>query len=632
MVVSGGKLHKVTKYNQFRLKLLSILLVLVVSLNATDVQAFAPFRQTGDTLQECDVVSEDELQAELNRVTQQVFATALDQVDITAIVDAQWQLLAIDAVIDAEVDRAVARVRGEKDLWDTFLSGWSAGKAQELTRAVAVYTFEAEGFQTKIDELSAGVANELAQEIALLSAQSVSQAFYCLQTFISGNYSQALLRTFENEVQTATESVDFAGADAFEPGILSVLDQHKTALGGVGVIIAAQVAKRIVVNIGRTISERVAGKIVGRVIGKAGSTIIPIAGWLIGAGLIAYDVYSSRDGALPQIQESLKSVEVKSAIRGEIVGSVEPEFRRELPQVARDISNELFNEWRNVKRNIRQVLELADENPNFNAILSGLDNQTELAKLVNLVGIALPALGEDGFTQAVNNGLLARVLAQPESSFQIIVADKSLDSAIAWSEVAGTAIDQVVEFEIYKHKSPDAISRSLLDQLVAVDNRAAIEKLVLLDSAAIEALLTVSSSNLATLATRLSADELLVLAGYLPRLGQDQKNQLVTRVMAEPALLQRLADPAVQERIVASADIDATLAFLASPQSLAGLYADLTEVFFGRVSIPLVAYKYGLWPTIGIGAGLLLLLLIVLRLIYAFFVWLISPVTRLVKR
>ena len=78
-MVSGGKLHKVTKYNQFRLKLLSILLVLVVSLNATDVQAFAPFRQTGDTLQECDVVSEDELQAELNRVTQQVFATAMDR-------------------------------------------------------------------------------------------------------------------------------------------------------------------------------------------------------------------------------------------------------------------------------------------------------------------------------------------------------------------------------------------------------------------------------------------------------------------------------------------------------------------------------------------------------------------------
>jgi len=613
-------------------KILSLFLALIVGLHATGVYAHAPILQTGQTLQECDVVAEDVLQDELNRVTQQVFGTAMDNVDLAAMVDTQWQAVGIDAVIDAEVDAAVGRVRGEKDLWDTFLSGWSADKAQDLTRTVANYTFESAAFQGKIDELSSAVANDLALEIAVLSAESVSAAFFCLQTFISGNYSQALLRTFEDEVQSATQDVDFAQADAFEPGILSVLDQHKTALGGVGVIIAAQVAKRIVVNIGKTISKRVAGKIVGRVVGRAGSTLIPLAGWLIGAGLIAYDVYSGRDGALPQIQTSLKSVEVKTAIRGEIVGSIEPEFRRELPQVARDISNELFNEWRDVKRNIRQVLDLAATNPAFSTILGGLDSPAELSKLVNLVGIALPALGQAQFEQAIANGMVAQALAQPESSFAIIEASKSLQSAIAWSQMAGSLIEAVVEYEIYKHKAPEELGKPLLEKLVAVDDGAAIAKLVLLDSPALEALLTLSSSNVNTLADQLSAQELAVVATYLPQLDQAQQNQLVTRLIDQPALIQQLQNPAVQKQIVAGADIGATLAFLVAPKSLLGLSTDVTALFLGNAPWSLFTYKYGTGQAVLIGVGLLLALLIVLRLIYGLLAWLASPLTMWFRR
>ena len=116
------------------------------------------------------------------------------------------------------------------------------------------------------------------------------------------------------ELQAETENLQLGNDSNADLGIWTVIDRHKSALGGVGVIIATQIAKRIVVELGETIADRVAGDLVVRVLGKAGTTLIPVAGWVVGAGLIVYDLYQSRDGAIPQIQERLKSSEVKSAI------------------------------------------------------------------------------------------------------------------------------------------------------------------------------------------------------------------------------------------------------------------------------------------------------------------------------
>ncbi len=136
----------------------------------------------------------------------------------------------------------------------------------------------------------------------MASADSVSAALYCLQTFIGHNYSRALVDAFETRVQTATQNATLLDVDTVSPDILAMLGEHQVALGGVGVIIAAQITRKIAVAIAKRISQRVAGRIVGRVLGRAGSTVIPIAGWIIGTGMIVYDLYESRDGALPQIQ------------------------------------------------------------------------------------------------------------------------------------------------------------------------------------------------------------------------------------------------------------------------------------------------------------------------------------------
>lgn len=609
--------------------LLPCTLILALLLNSAPPPALA---QSDDTLQQCNLVAEEALQDELNQVTQQVFADALAKVDLTALVEAQWQKLAIDPVIDTAVDQAVEQVKNEKALWDKFLSSWSADKAQELTKAVAAATFESELFTQKIDELSAAVASELSQQIAVLSAESVSAAFFCLQTFIADKYASVLVREFENKVQTAAGQADLNSGSALDTSILDIVGQHKTALGGVGVIIAAQIARRLVREIGETIAERIAGRIVARVLGRVGSELIPIVGWIVGAGLIAYDVYSSRDGALPQIQETLKSEEVKAGIRTEIVGSIEPEFRREAPQIARDVANDLFSQWREVKRNIRQVLDLAETNVQFKAILNDLQTPDDLARLVNLVGVALPALGPAAFDQAVGDGTLQRAINQPSSSYQIIAATKSVENALAWSAVAGDLTDQVVEYEIYKHKAADQLTRPLLEQLVALNDKPTIEKLILLDPTMIADLLTVSSNNLVGLGNRLSPTELNAVAHFLPLLNQEQKNEFVTRLLSTPALINQLQSQEVQKAVTSSGDLAATLDFLATPKDAVGVFNDGLALVGWQVNPRLFLYKYGMGQSAVIGVVGVLLGLILLRLIWAFIAWLISPVAGLFRR
>lgn len=610
--------------------ILSLLLQPVAVLAAPGEQAT---QQTDNTLQNCESVNEESLQQELNSITQEVVSAAAEQINIGRIVDTQWRELKMDVIIDAQVDRAVERVKGEADYWNKLLSSWSAETAAELTKSVTNYTFESDTFQTKIDELSHNVAADISSQIALLSAQSVSAAFFCLQTFISGNYSGAMVRAFEEQVKLATENVNFAGNEGLDASLLSVIGQHKTALGGIGVIIVAQISRRIMVEVGEAIAERVAGQIVGRILGRAGTTLIPIAGWLLGAGMIAYDLYTSRDGALPQIQETLKSQEVKSGIRGEITASIEPELKRELPQIARDISNQLFNQWRDVKRNIRQVLELSQENENFQALLNAQETPEALAKLVKLVGAALPALGHDGLLAAVDSGLFAQVFAQPEAAFQIVSDTGSLEDAITWADAAGNSLDAVVANEIYKHQPADALDKALLEKLLAVNDKAAIQKLALLNPEALRALLAVSTSNLATMTAQLEAADLEALAAYLPTLNQNQVNQLVSRIISEPSTVSHLQDPALRDYLASNgSNLDQALPFLLSAKEGMAPVTDAGQVLLGQVSWRLFLFKYGVGQSLLVTVGAVVLGLIALRLLFGIIGWLFSPLTRLFGR
>jgi len=611
-----------------RVRFVSLVLVIALLWGVLPANA-APTGQATPTLQDCSTVAEDTLQGELNVVTQQVFAGALKRVDLDAIVDEQWVTLQMDPVVDAAVDRAVERVKSETDLWNKFLSGWSPDKAKELTLAVATYTFGDPAFRTQMDGLSAAVSQDVADQLALASADSVSAALYCLQTFIGSNYSKALVNAFEERVQTATASANLVNSDAVSPDILKMVGEHQMALGGVGVIIVAQITRKIVTSIAQRISERVAGKIVGRVLGKAGSTVIPIAGWIIGTGMIVYDLYEGRDGALPQVQESIKSAPVKAGIRSEIASSIRPELEAELPGLARSIANDLYTEWRAVKRNIRQVIDLAAQNAAFAKILGSMQTSEQMSRLVDLVGIVAKDGGQGTVDRVIEDGSLEKVANLPASAVTLVQESGSLQSALDWHAAVGSRLNDVVAFEIYKHRTPETVDLAQLDALLALGDKTAVARVALLAPEQAGELLKLSTENLVALANQLAPDELGWLAGVLPGVTQERRNALVARILSQPATvasLRRLGDGDIQQ-VINSGNLDAAVTFVAGPKDLGAFWQDVTTVLTGGVSPTLFSAKHGIWPSVGAVAALLLLLLVAFRLVVGMGAWLVEPLS-----
>ncbi len=620
--------HQIFYRQIFYRQIFSALAMLSLLLTSAPAHAAPPSQQAETTLRQCNDVAEDTLLDELNTVSQQVFAAALTDIDVAGIVDDQWSVLAVDGVIDSAVDSAVVQVTNDTDLWTKFLSGWSADQAKELATAVASKAFDSEPFRKKLEEISVAVATEIGAKVGELSAQSVSAAFYCLQTFIGGNYAGVLVDSFEERVQNAIgadESV--VKNNQLDSGVLAILDQHKVALGGVGVIIAAQITRRLLVELGETIAKRVAGKIVGRILGRVGSELVPIAGWIIGTGLIVYDVYSSREGALPEIQDALKSAEVKAGIRSEVVASIQPELELQLPEMARSIANDLFSQWRETKRDIRQVLDLSASNLQFDAILQGIETQDQLAKLVNLVGAILSTQGRPALDSAISDGSLSRALSLPASAPQLVEALGSLPDALAWGDLAGELVEQVVALEIYKHKKPSDFERSTLEKLIAVGDKAAVSNLVLLDNQALASVLTISTDALKTVATQLTPDQLTWLGSTVAGLSQTQVNQLLARLVSNPQIITQLQGNNLLAQISDGDDLDQVLTFVAGPSDLPAWGADTLRVLQGSVPPVLFAGKYGWLTTVATALAVLLIVLIGLRLIYSFGAWLLRPLT-----
>ncbi len=600
----------------------------VTSLGLTSERAFAagaPVGQAANPLQACGAVAEADLRAELNTVSQQSFAGDHSPIDIGAIVASQWVALNVDGVIDGEVNQAVDQVRNDESLWSQFLSGWSPSKAEVLTHKVAALTFGSAVFRAKIDALSTAIAADVARQIATLSAESASQATLCLQQYIGQKYSGTILAAFTKEIRSDTGAIDYSVGEDLNTGILSVIDRHKAALGGVGVIIASQVAKRIVQRITVTISERVESEVAVRVLGETGASVIPAVGWTVGIGLIVYDLIQSREGALPQIRTSLQSEEVKNTIRNEIIASVEPDLRVQMPQIARGIANDLYAEWLDFQRKYREVLDLAGTNPQFRAQIAQVD---DLGKLATLVDVGLAALGRDGLNATVADGSFARALSLPEQAFDILRTEKSMHAVVDWADLAGAHIDDVVRLQIYKHKTPADLTRDQLLALLALDDEPVIAKLILLEPKALNQLLGLSGDTLKGLAAQLSADDLKWLAAYLATLDKGQADQLVVNLTRDPGLMASLKDDSVRVQLVNSPNVDAALTFLSTPVDPLSLMDNLTRLVTGAVSLRLFVHKYGMWVTV---VTTVVTILLLLALAYTLLKWLFAPLAGLYR-
>ena len=558
----------------------------------------------GEYLEECQQIDETELRAELNRVAQT--AIAQNDIEIAQIVSRQWILLDVDAAIDAEVDAAIEYVAEEETYWNRFLSGWNKGKAEEIAEQVANRAFGSEAFSAKIEELSTAVANEVAAEVELVAVQTASSSLLCLEEFIRAQYSSTMIDLFVDELNQEFAALELEEATAD----VSLLEVHSRGLAGIGVIIGSQIAKRIL----RRLTQRIAGKIVGRVLGKAATTLVPVAGWVVGIALIGWDLWEGGKGALPQIQEALKGDDIKAEIRNEVVLAVEPELRRELPQAAADIANDVYADWRQFRDAYDRVLKLADDNPIFRDVLSRVD-ASNVGNLAALIETTSRTLNEAELQAALESGDFERLLYLPPEAMTILDRTDSVTATVAWADLAGGQLDEVVEHEIYKLRDPLDLDRQQLTDLLDLGDDAAISSLLLTEQSSVDALLSLPEDALVSLAPRLTPNQLGWLASYTGDLDITRRNVLVSRVLEQPDLMATLADGETKSLLLESADLSAALGLLGAPATWQQGMGDALSVANGSVAWPLAVAKYGnvAYGVVGV-AGLLLVLLALLVL------------------
>ncbi len=541
------------------------------------------------TFGECNKLEEDSLRDEFNRICQQVFSYEINNIDIEQLINSKWVTIGMDYKIDHEIDNAVDRVRKESDFIEKVWSSWSSDKAKEFAEKIANYAFGSEGFKSSLDRLSSEISEELVERFESISAQSASAALMCLEKFIGSRYSESIYRIFEEEVKKGARGIEWGEKIPLDQ--LSVPGMHKKALGGLGVIIAAQIGKRIAQKIGKSIAQRIAGRIASRIAGRIAGSSIPIVGWIIGGGMIVWDLWDSRQGALPQIQKDLKGEEVKEKIRNEISIAVREQLSREGPHIGREVSNDVYSLWSDFRNKFKHVLQLSEECPELKRILDNT-SKGDFYKLSDLVTLILKNVGKDELIGSIRNGSFDDVMSLPEISFQIIETTKSLNVLLAWSKLAGNLIAKVAEYEIYKQKTPEDFDKRLLEKLIDVNDKNAISKLTLLDKTSMEAMLTLTTENLKTISANRGLDDLKCISWYIPQTDQNCKTVIISHSLSNPSVLKRLCDESVKEQIMIASDKCELINFLSSPNDYKSLLKDGIKIITGGIPLGIFFHKY----------------------------------------
>ncbi|MCB9116449.1 MAG: hypothetical protein KIT77_22450 [Caldilinea sp.] len=519
----------------------AVVLALAMVLSATPAYA-APAAQTpgGDyTVGDCSQIDRTQLRNEIEAHVLAVLQNEAAPFDVDAIVDRAWSDLQMDAVVDTEVTRAVNDVLNNEDYLNRLLSGWWGEKAQEYAERVANDAFGSPAFRARLDELSAAIGAEVARQVEAQFAQAASVALLCLQAYVGEQYSTSFFSLFAERVQAETHTLDLDPLDTPQVGALT---NHQLALAGVGTILATQLVYRLSQKLGQKIAQRVAGKVVGRVLGKAGSSFIPIAGWIIGIGMIVYDLWEGGQGALPQIQEGLQSPEVKQKIREEIADAVKDDLPEQASLIALETAVSLTEQWQGFCGAYEYVCLVAEQNDGFRRMLQEV-TLDELADVAALVNFYMRELGRAELDTALADGSLARLLPMPDAALTVLRETHSTATTLAWSDLAAGRLDVIAEWGVHRRAVPADFTPATFDALLALGDAEPAQKLLALPADERTALLELPGEVLAKLAAVEPVADLDWLAGYLLLPGQ-QPQTIAEEVVEGKVTVAELRGPA----------------------------------------------------------------------------------------
>ena len=556
--------------------------------------------------EECQNIDEANLRNELNTLNQELFGKDVNTLELRPIIAKQWRLVGMEEVIKKEVRNSTDLIRQNTNYFGRLWSSWNTQKAQALAEEVANYAFGSEGFSAGIEKLSNAVAEDITAELETVTQRVASSTILCIQEFIGDSYGDSVQEAFEDELVAQTAEADLTQvAEGTNPQPIA----GNTALG-ISVIVAGVIARRLLQRLGRRISQRIAGRIASRVAGRAASAVIPVVGWVVGLGLIAWDLVDGNNGALPMIERALTSEEVAKEIQEEIAIGIEEELEGISAETAREIADTVYNEWQDFRFKFQRVLNLAEENSSFKTFLGNVTSNK-----FQLLSESLDIAGEKDFLLALDSGKLTRLVDLPASSTTLLKKLKSIPLVLDWAELAGANFNEVVAVEaLYLHKEPSDFSEEALKNLLDLNDSEAIANLAMMSTSTLNILL----SNLSTASLRLVALEhspllLSSLAWYVERLPRDAYSQLITLWTQSPQLASKYSTSQAKNGIVKSGNPSAAILFLTTDTSLFSIYRDLPRILSGEISINLFLAKYNLQQVLLYGAFALLALLLVIN-------------------
>ncbi len=290
---------------------LCLLLLMIYGVAANAQQAANS--DAPSTLEGCLTLDETALRSDLNRVTQGFFNDELNAVDLPRMVEAKWLELGMPNLLEAEVDRAVNSIRGETVGFRRLTSTLFTAQATELAEQIANRAFSSEAFRSRLETLANEVAADFTGSFTSIAARSASSATECVQSYLGGAYGDAVAGTFEQEIRAQLQTT---GADALTGNIQSEGVVGVRSGVGVATIAGSYVARAVVKRLSAQLSRRIAGNITARILGRAGSSVIPVVGWVVGGGLIAWDVVNGFvRGPFPAIRRQLAGEKTQTQIQ-----------------------------------------------------------------------------------------------------------------------------------------------------------------------------------------------------------------------------------------------------------------------------------------------------------------------------
>ena len=201
--------------------------------------------------------------------------------------------------------------------------------------------------------------------------------------------------------------------------------------------------------------------------------------------------------------------------------------------------------------NLPHVLNLALSFPHFRNVLNGTSVE-EVERLSELVVVGEEALGSERLAEMIELGQFELILALPESAFTILKWSRNPALVIAWADLAGSAIDEVVETELYVVATPDNFGhREELNKVLALQN-----------SKAVEAFMQLSQKDRTFLLSVLEVKELTWLITFIPELSHEETVLLGEFLEREPVLMTELDAGDTRQALLESRDKEAVLEFL----------------------------------------------------------------------